>query len=375
MRNEERTNIIRITYISNKPRLAKDVANKVAEVYVEENFKRKNKEAYKTRVFIENSLASVEKRLKKAEDALRDFKEKEVVTGVAISLEGRLADLQKDYQDMLAKATEKHPDVIRLKGQVQEIQEQLKKLPASELEFARLKRDVDVNEKLYTMLRERFEESRINEAQQVADASIVNPATEPRIPIRPNKKFAFIVGIIVGSMLSLILAFVTENLDASISTIEDVVGVLKLPVLAVIPSAKSEEKEKAGWLGKLKRRKVSQEDEISVGLIAHLKPFSQMAESFRILRTNLKISEGRKTILITSAGPREGKSSVLMGVAVTLSQVGVNTLVVDSDLRRPSINKLIGIERENGINELLAGKAKFDDCLKGLPDIMMGDLG
>ncbi len=376
VREEEVTNIIRITYTSSKPQQARDVVNKIAEVYVEENFKQRNKEANQVRVFIEKQLAAIEKRLRESENALKELKLKEAVSGVAVSLESRLGDLQNNLLNILSKATEKHPEVIRLREQAQVVQEQLKKLPAAELEFARLKRDVSVNEKLYSMLREKFEESRINEAQQTADASIVNPAIEPKVPVKPNKRFALIVGSVVGIMASFLLTFITENLDTSITTIEDVEGALKLPVLAVIPSVKSEEKQSSGWLKKhSSKQKAKSEDDLQVGLIVHLKPLSQMSESFRILRTNLKLSEGKKSLLFTSAGPREGKSTILMGLAVALSQVGINTLVVDTDLRRPSVNKLIGVERDVGVNEFLSGEVKLDDCIKGLVEIMMGKLG
>ncbi len=374
---EKVTNIIKLNYSCSKPQQAKDVVNMIAEVYIEENLQQRNKEAHQVRVFIQNQLAAVDERLKKAEDTLRTFREKEAVTGVAVSLEGRLSELQNNLSNILGKATEKHPEVVRLREEIQVAKEQLRKLPAAELEFARLKRDVDVNEKLYTMLREKFEETRINEAQQIADASIVNPALEPKYPIKPNKKFAIIIGSIMGIMISLVMAFISESLDTSINTIEDVETTLKLPVLAVIPSLKSEEKEspEKGWFKKKSRQQTKSEDELNVGLIVHLKPLSQMAESFRILRTNLKLSEGKKTLLFTSAGPKEGKSTILMGLAITLSQIGINTLVVDTDLRRPSVNKLVGVERENGVYELLSGEGRLDDCTKGLVEIMMGKLG
>lgn len=372
---EEATNILKITCSSSDPKKARDVVNKIAEVYVEENFRQRNKEAHQVREFIQKQLSTVEGRLKEAEDALRSFKEKESVTGIGVALENRLGSLQIDLANILSKATEKHPEVIRLKEQIKETQEQLKKLPAAEVEFARLNRDVAVNEKLYTMLREKFEESRINEAQQTADASIVNPAIEPKVPVRPNKKFTLIVGSVVGIMLSFILAFITENLDTSINTIEDVENALKVPVLAVIPSVKSEERGTHGWRKKQAPAKSKAEENLSVGLIVHLKPLSQMAESFRILRTNLKLTEGKKTLLFTSAGPREGKSTILMGLAITLSQMGMKTLVVDTDLRRPSLNKLVGIERDIGVNDLISGEVKLEDCIKGLIEIMAGRLG
>jgi capsular exopolysaccharide synthesis family protein len=356
---------------------AKDIANKVAEVYIEENLKQKNKEAIQVREYLEKQLAAVEGRLRKAEDALAEFKKKEAVTGVAVGLESRLADLKAQLSDLLTKATEKHPEVMRLKEQITEVEEELKKLPESEVKFARLQRDVSVNERLYTMLREKFEQARIAEMEKVSEASIINPAIEPRYPIRPNKRFAALIGSVVGTMLGLILAFVTESLDTSIGTIEDVETLIKVPVLAIIPSIKTEVQQEEPWWKRsiFPQFKISKESEREVALAVHFKPLSQIAESYRILRTNLKISEERKAFLITSCGPQEGKTTVLIGLGITLAQKGIKTLLVDSDLRRPSIHKKFGIPKDLGVSEILNKSIRWQDALKGFSDILMGDIG
>ena len=374
------TDIIRIIITSNDPRKARDIANKIAEVYLEEHLNTRNKEARQIRGFIEQQMNDVEGKLKNSEEKIKQFREKETVTGVALPLENKVGSLRSELGDLLTKATEKHPDVIRIKEQIQELQEQLKLLPASELEFARLDRDLSINEKLYKMLRSRFEEARIAEASQTSDASLINPAVMPRRPIRPNKKFALVLGMTIGAMMSLILAFVTESLDTSIGTIEDVESLLKVPVLAIIPSVKAEEKEEQPWwrrhspFSKESRHRDKKED-MQIALSVHLKPLSQVAEAYRLLRTNLKISEDRRIFLITSCGPREGKTTILIGLAITLAQMGTKTLLVDTDLRRPSIHKLFGIDKEPGLSEIITASVKWQDRVKNLTDIMMGDVG
>jgi len=374
------TSIITITITSSDPRRTRDVANKIVEVYLEEHLKAGNKEARQIRGFIEQQMNDVEEKLKNSEEKIKQFREKETVTGIALPLEDKLGSLRSEVGDLLTKATEKHPDVIRIKGQIKELQEQLKLLPASELEFARLSREVSIDEKLYTMLRSRFEEARIAEASQTSDASLVNPAVVPRRPIKPNKKFALVLGMTIGAMMSLILAFVTESLDTSIGTIEDVESLLKVPVLAIIPSVKAEEKEEQPWwrrygpFSKGAERKGKKKD-MRIALSVHLKPLSQVAEAYRLLRTNLKISEDRRIFIVTSCGPREGKSTILVGLAITLAQMGTKTLIVDTDLRRPSIYKIFGIDKEPGLSEIITASVKWQDTVKNLTDIMMGEVG
>lgn len=374
---DEIASIIYLTVESDQPRKAKDVANMIAEVYIEENLKQRSKESTQLREYITKQLTDVEERLRKAEDALASFKEQEVVTGVAVNLEARLGELKTQLSNLLTKATEKHPDVLRLQEQISGVEEELKKLPKAEVEFARLQRDVTVHEAIYTQLRTRFEEVRIAEKREVSEASIINPAFESQYPIRPNKRFAALIGMVVGAMLGLILAFVTESLDTSIGTIEDVENLLKVPVLAIIPSIKTEVAEEKPWWkrGIFPQLKQTQEEDREAALAVHFKPLSQIAESYRILRTNLKISDTKKTFLVTSCGPQEGKTSVLVGLGITLSQMGIKTLLIDSDLRRPSVHKKLGITKEPGVNEILNKSISWQEALKGLPDILMGDLG
>ena len=372
-------NLISIIVTSNDPAKTRDMANKIAEVFLEEHLKHRNKQARQIRTFIEQQMNDVEKNLRNAEEKVKQFREKEAVTGAAVSLGSELASLRSELADLLTKATEMHPDVIRIKGQIQRMQEQLKLLPASELEFARLSRDVGIHEGLYRMLRSRFEEAKIAEASQTSDAILVSPALKPRIPIRPNKKFALIMGMTIGAMMSLILAFVTENLDTSIGTIEDVESLLKVPVLVIIPSVKAEEREGQPWWRRhspfsKKSKHQSRKENIRIALLVHLKPLSQIAEAYRLLRTNLKISEDRRIFLITSCGPREGKTTILIGLAITLAQMGTKTLLVDTDLRRPSIHKLFGIDKEPGLSEIITASVKWQDTVKNLTDIMMGDM-
>jgi capsular exopolysaccharide synthesis family protein len=178
-------------------------------------------------------------------------------------------------------------------------------------------------------------------------------------------------------MLGLILAFVTESLDTSIGTIEDVESLLGVPVLAIIPSIKSEISEEEPWWkrGIFPQLKPVKEDDKEIALSVHFKPLSQTAEAYRILRTNLKIAENKKVFLITSSGPQEGKTTVLVGLGITLAQMGMKTLLVDADLRRPSVHKKFGINKEPGLSEILNKSIKWQEVIKGLPDLLMGDIG
>lgn len=370
------TNLIHIIVFSSNPKRAMLIANEVAKVYIEHDRERKIKQARQVREFIERQLTTVQTKLKSSEEKLKRFKEQDTVAGMALLLQDKLAKLRFELAELLFKATEKHPQVERLREQIQDLENQLESLPANEIEFARLTLDMNVNVKLYTVLREKFEEARIVEAEKTEDASIVEYATIPKSPDKPNKKGGLIFGMLGGLMFGLVFSFVIEGMDASIGNIEDVESLLKLPVLGVIPHVWVEEKKPLPWWRKgFLQPRPTKLDEIRVRLIVHDQPKSPVTETYRTLRTNLKLtSPGRKTLLIVSAGPKEGKTTILVNLALTAAQMGNKTLIVSSDLRRPALYQTFGLKREPGLSEVLSQTIKWQEVVRSLSDILIGEM-
>jgi len=116
------------------------------------------------------------------------------------------------------------------------------------------------------------------------------------------------------------------------------------------------------------------EDDRYARMIVHYKSGSPIAEAYRNIRTNLKLKPDQKTIMITSSGPREGKSTVLVNLGLAFAQKGMKTCLVSSDLRRPVIGKTFGVRRDPGFNEAVSGAIKLDDALKNITDIMLGEM-
>ena len=382
------THIIQIIATGPEPKRITQVANLTAEVYIETNLQERNKQARKVREFVETQLAQTEIRLKASEDAIKRMREQGTATGMAVVLQSRVTDLQAQLANLQPKLTDAHPDVIRLKAQIAQMGSQLQSLPGSELEFARLTRELEVNEKTYRALRERLEEARIAEAEKVADASIIERATVPKSPISPRKQLGLAIGLLLGTLLGCVLAFVIETTDTSIGTIEDVETLLNVPVLAVIPHIPREGKreEKAAQVRRRLRlllanpslifrpRKGLGRDE-RLALQAHYAPNSITAEAYRILRTNLKLSPERKLILLTSSGPGEGKTTVLSNLGIVIAQGGAKTMLLGGDLRRPEMDRTFDLPREGGLSEVLRGALPLEQAVRGLSDFILGKFG
>lgn len=374
----KQTNIIEITVTCGEAKKAMDLANTVAEVYIEDNLAEKNKQASAARKFISEQLASLGKKLESTEERLRVFGSEVKGIRVSPSIQNKLTELEFTLLDLRQKYTDKHPAVRQVTEQIKDLEAQLNGFSGQELEYARLNREVEVNRKLYAMLKEKLEEARITEAQKVSDVSMVNPAVMPTAPLGTQKRTGMMLGGLTGLVLGIILAFVWESLDTSIGTIEDVEDLLKLPVLGVVPSIKLEHKGRENFLQKYFNKffplKHTRADDAYARLIVHYEPKSLVAEAYRAIRTNLKISPSLKTLLITSASPQEGKSTVLTNLGLAITQTGMKTLLVSTDLRRPSIARTFGLKEQPGINEVITKVVDLDDALCNASDIMMGEM-
>ncbi|MCK5305920.1 MAG: AAA family ATPase [Candidatus Omnitrophica bacterium] len=376
----ERTNIIEITASAGNAKEAMNLANAVAHLYVEENLSEKKKQAGAARQFIEEQLSQLEVRLREGEAHLRGLDEGAKNVKLAEPIQKKLIDLEFELTSLLQKYTDKHPYVMRLNEQIKNLEEHLKGFSGQELEYARFIREGEVNKKLYGILKEKLEEARITEARKIGDVSIVDPAFMPRSPVSPQKELGALIGGVVALVLGIFLAFLSESLDASIGTIEDVEKEVKLPVLGIIPSVSRELKKEEKIFTKFMRKispltKKDDNEEIYVRLIVHHEPKSPVADAYRNIRTNLRLNPSQKTILVTSAAPREGKTTTLTNLGLAIAQKGIKTLLVSSDLRRPVLAKSFGMQKEPGLNEVVSGAVTLEDAIRGISDIMLGDMG
>ena len=210
------------------------------------------------------------------------------------------------------------------------------------LPYMEKKKEADRLERLIGALELRVEQQNIDSQLSMESmVKIIDKANKPLKPVRPNITLNVTLGVVVGLILGVGLAFFIEYLDTSVKTIDDVERALQAPVLAVIPQ--------------------------NVGTLLFEGPESPHAEAYRVLRTNILFSRKDptfNTMTVVSAGAGEGKSTTLFNLATTFAQNGARVLVVDSDLRRPSIHKIINVSNSPGLTNFLLNQNTLEEVIQ-----------
>ena len=455
----ENVNMLSLTVKGRDPEKVANLANAVADAYVEISLEEKKLQATTTRVFIEEQIERTASNLRKAEMELETFKretgtldlsaetrryvtllgdlEAQLVeesldrrisaveldilkrrrnaiggeTGsfpteeVLISrfaagstlqlLENQLIELRRRRADLVQTKTPEHPSVRALDAEIAATEDELRRalsdalehgelatnveladektamledvmreyreltssLPEKEMELNRLVRAYQVNEQVYTMLLEKLQEAKINEAMRTADIRVVDYALVPKAPVSPNYAKNIIVGIMLGIFLGVGVAYALEFADTSLNTVEEVERCIDQPVIGIIPRIGG------GVAGRLMGRP----DKFDTYFVTHNYPKSPVAEAFRTLRTAIRASgvdvEVGK-VLVTSTGLGDGKTTAAVNAAIIFAQAGDDVLLMDCDLRRATIHRAFGLERVPGLAEVVMGRADLDEALR-----------
>jgi len=211
--------------------------------------------------------------------------------------------------------------------------------------YYQLKRDLESLQIIREKLTMRYIQQQIEASVPTSTSvDILDPAEPGLSPVKPNKTVNIALGVIVGLVIGIGLAFFIEYLDTSVKTIDDVERALQAPVLGVIPQ--------------------------NVGALIEEGPDSPHAEAYRVLRTNILFSQKDpklNTITVVSGGAGEGKSTTIFNLATIFAQNGQRVLLVDSDLRRPSIHKLLHVTNSIGLTNFLLKQNTLEDVIQTTP--------
>jgi polysaccharide biosynthesis transport protein len=264
--------------------------------------------------------------------------------------------LESDYREVRQREELLTQALDQQKAEVNQMSERM-------VQYSILKREAEANKALYDGLLTKLKEAGISAGLRSSNIRVVDPAMIPTYPSRPAKARNIVLSVVIGLVFGIGLALLREYMDNTVKSPDDIETLARLPSLAVVP-AFAESNGDRSRVNLLKRPSGNGHDR-RIELVAQHLPKSQMSEAFRALRTALLLSQADRppqVILVTSALPREGKTTSAANLAVTLAQLGDRTLVVDADLRKPGVGRLLdlGAGRYAGLSSYLAGVSSLD---------------
>ena len=324
-----------------------------------------------------------------ADEELRRLASTEVITkNAALGAKyARWQELVKQRQELFLGGTVTHnnPDVQRLdraisdtKAEVREqtglylkaletklsqldnsvatMKSQSKAFPPLEAEQARLLANVETAQRMYNDLMSQHQLSRIAQSSDGNAVRLIDEATVPTFAVSPNRKRAFLLALLLGLVAGVGVAIVLERIDDSVRSPLELSDKLNLPVVGMIPAIRQNE---------ITPRTATASPNPS-RIVTHADPRSPVAEAYRSLRTNLAFARSQRdvrSIVLTSPGPADGKSTTVANLAITFAQQGQRTLLVDADLRRAVLDKTFRVPRSPGLTDVIIGDKSLSEAV------------
>jgi capsular exopolysaccharide synthesis family protein len=326
------------------------------------------------------------------------------------SLEAKEIDLKEQYSEAVAQYGPTYPKAIRFQDQLKDLQGlivrerkrvvenlhndylaavQREKFLADAvtqqkaevdrvnqllIQHNLLKREFETNQQLYDTLLQHLKDANVSAGLRATNVHVIDEASVPTFPVRPNRMRNIQFGLAAGLILGIALAFTREALDNSIKNAQEIEKLTDLPTLSIVPIVGHTSVIRGSGLFRSRRRNGSNGNSAwPVELAVLKKPGAAVSEAYRTLRTSVLLSTAERpprVLLITSAQPGEGKTSTALNLACTLAQKGSRVLLVDADLRRPGLAKVLGLVNRNGLAEILTGAREFDETLvQKVPDL------
>jgi capsular exopolysaccharide synthesis family protein len=313
---------------------------------------------------------------------------------VLMGLKARMTALEAENANLGAKYGAKNPRLLENRAELAEVQQSMKVEQATVLsraqqevnaakenqealqrrleqekngaymgnskavEYSLARREYEANRSLYDGLQQRLQEAGIIAGLHSTNIRRIDPADAPDFPSSPRRSVNLMMGLLCGLGIGLVLSFMVEALDTNIKTIYDIEEKLGLPMLGVVPQVDS--------------KLLSPETFVRDATSPLPGAWSRLAEAYRALRTTILLSRAGtppQVILISSAKPSEGKTSITTLEAIVFALNGARVLLIDSDLRRPSVHLRFRIANKVGLTSVLTGKTPLQDAIVSIPAV------
>ncbi len=350
--------LVTITVFHPDNRRASGIANTLARLYIEQNLKNRYLVSTQAMDLISGQMGDLKTKVAETERKLQAYKEKHALVSIP-SLHEKdqflqdtklaLVKLQSQESRMAKRYLPAHPKRIHLRSQIEGLEEQMKREETKTIElggvaikYDELEREADSARKVYKSLLDRLEQTHSEAKAQASNITVVDQAVpEPR-PARPRPVLNLILALVLGFAGGCFLAFFLEYLDSTVKIPEDIERGAGLDLFGIIPEAEKKS------------------DAVRGDLFFESDTSSAASEALRALRTALLFRfrhlRGCRVILMTSPNPQEGKTTLIANLAMAFQQNHLRVLLIDADLRKPRLHKVLNITEDKGLTEVLEGE-------------------
>ncbi len=374
--------IIEATLEVANPQMAIKILDEIANIYVRRNVEQKSAEAQKTLKFLDKQLPQLKDQLEAATTSLNDFRARKGSVDLDAETQGVLASvvesktqitlLQQKREELRQKFTPQHPTIIAIDRQIARLEAQMKGheqkiavLPKTQQVILKLSRDVQVSNELYTTLLNNSQTLRVAKAGTVGDVRVIDYAAMPIEPIKPKKALIIAVAALLGLITGIVAVFIRKAMHRGVEDPDLIEKRLNIPVYASIPHSDAQ-----AQLSKRLKRNQQQPIGDEPAILALIDKDDQSIESLRSLRTTLHfafLQAANNMIMITGPSPDIGKSFVSLNLATVLSDAGKKILLIDADMRKGEIHKVLEVERENGLSDLITESTDLYQAIHNVP--------
>ncbi len=421
----QKINMIKVEYVDNIPQRDALITNLISKTFIKDTIKQKTQQASQLLAFVTKQLNKITRELALSEVKLEEFKKKTGIVDVALDTQmllQKLSDVDSQLMELklkketidfvinhlknvrnamlisagalddpelqqmitqlqtlilkrnalLVQYTLKHPQVVAIDNQIRDLkaiiynriynlkntidkqynllmsvkkkyEAIIKTLPQKERKLIDLERNYLVNKKIYQYLYEKKVSAEIAKASTISKNRIIDRALVPTAPFKPKKKLIVIIGFVLGVVFAVIIVILIDFLSTKIKSIEEIERHVKLPILGLIPHFRKK------------------------GIVVIDSPKSRITEAFRTLRTNIEfipVKNKSKIISVTSTVGGEGKSTVASNLGIVYSMANKKTLVINLDMRKPTLHTVFGVENKKGISNVLAGHESIENVIE-----------
>ncbi|KVR16960.1 exopolysaccharide biosynthesis protein [Burkholderia ubonensis] len=371
----KQTGVVQISLEGKDPGQTAEIANALAQSYLNQHVIAKQTEATKMLDFLKSEEPRLKSDLERAEAALTQYQrtsgsinagdEAKVYLEGSVQYEQQIAAQRLQLASLAQRFTDSHPLVIAAKQQLGQLQAEKDKfanrfrsLPATEVKAVQLQRDAKVAEDIYVLLLNRVQELSVQKAGTGGNIHLIDSALRPGDPVKPKKVLILSAAVFLGLILGTGIVFLRRNLFQGIEDPDRVERMFNLPLYGLVPESAEQARldaqaEKSGSRAR--------------AILASLRPKDPSVESLRSLRTAMQFAlmdAKNRVIVLTGPTPGIGKSFLAVNLAVLLAHSGKRVLLVDADMRRGLLDRYFGLTPQPGLSELLSDQSPLEDAIR-----------